>query len=110
MTSGQVGLSGAQGDPVPRFVNEQMQVDANDIDMNVEGSRMKASVARGACSRSCFRPSPARRSRRRTPRLMQQDQPVNGVSRELSYIGGEQSTVEFIGPGSLCRGRRATRR
>ena len=42
MQTGQVELTGEPGEPVPRVVNDQMQVDANEIEMNVEGSRMKA--------------------------------------------------------------------
>ena len=42
METGQVALTGAAGEPVPRVVNEQIQVDATNIDMNVEGSKMKA--------------------------------------------------------------------
>ena len=42
METGQVALTGAPGEPVPRVVNEQIQVDATNIDMNVEGSKMRA--------------------------------------------------------------------
>ena len=34
MQTGQVVLTGAPGEPVPRVVNEQIQVDATKIDMN----------------------------------------------------------------------------
>ncbi len=37
---------------------------------------------------------------------MQEGQPVNGLSRELSYIGGEQSTVEFIGAANVWQGEK----
>ena len=106
MKSGQAILSGAQGDPVPRFVNEQMQVDANDIDMNVEGSRLKAVGGARLVQSIMFPVKPGAQKSRRTPRLMQESQPVNGLSRELSYIGGEQSTVEFIGAANVWQGEK----
>ena len=42
MDTGQMSLTGAPGEPVPRVVNEQIQIDATNIEMNVEGSKMKA--------------------------------------------------------------------
>ena len=42
MDTGQVALTGAAGEPVPRVVNAQIQIDAPNIDMNVQGSQMHA--------------------------------------------------------------------
>jgi lipopolysaccharide export system protein LptA len=44
---------------------------------------------------------------RRTPGIMQKDQPVNGTSKELVYTGGDASTVEFTGAVRLWQGEKA---
>lgn len=106
MQTGQVVLAGAPGDPVPRFVNEQMQVDASDIDMNVEGSKLKA-VGGSRLVQSIMLPAkPGAKNARRTPGLMRDKEPVNGLSRELTYTGGDQSSVEFVGAANVWQGEK----
>jgi LPS export ABC transporter protein LptC len=102
--TGQVALTGAAGDPVPRVVNDQIQVDATNIDMNVEGSKMRA-YGESRRVQSIMRPAkPGAKNATRTPGLMKQDQPVNGVSRELVYTGGENSSIELTGTAMLVQG------
>ena len=43
---------------------------------------------------------------RRTPGIMQQDQPISGLSLELLYTGGEESTAEFTGAVTLVQGEK----
>jgi LPS export ABC transporter protein LptC len=104
MEAGTVALTGAPGEPVPRVVNEQIQVDATNIDMNVEGSKMKA-YGDSRRVQSIMSPAkPGAKGAARTPGLMKQDQPVNGVSRELVYVGGENGSIELTGTVILVQG------
>jgi LPS export ABC transporter protein LptC len=107
MQTGQVALTGEPGQPVPRVVNEQMQVDANEIEMNVEGSKLKATSTSKPVQSIMFPTGPGSKNARRTPGLMKQDQPVNGLSRELLYTGGEDSNLELIGAATLVQGEKA---
>jgi LPS export ABC transporter protein LptC len=105
METGQVALTGATGEPVPRVVNAQIQVDAPKIDMNIEGSKMHASG--GRVQSIMFPAKPGAKKASRTPGLMKQDQPVNGVSRELAYTGGENGTIELTGGVMLVQGEKS---
>ena len=92
---------------MPRVVNEQIQVDANDIEMNIEGSKIKATSVSKPVQSIMFPVKPGSKSTRRTPGLMKQDQPVNGLSRELTYTGGDASTLELMGAATLVQGEKA---
>jgi LPS export ABC transporter protein LptC len=105
--TGQVALKGEPGQPVPRVVNDQMQVDANEIEMSVEGSTLKAVGVSKPVQSIMFPAKPGSSSTRRQPGLMKQDQPVNGLSRELVYTGGDSSTVELSGAATLVQGEKA---
>ena len=107
MDTGQISLTGATGEPVPRVVNEQIQVDATNIDMNVEGSRMRAYGDTRRVQFIMFPAKPGAKDARRTPGLMKQDQPVNGVSRELVYTGGDNGSLELTGTVMLVQGEKS---
>ena len=107
MQTGQVALKGEPGQPVPRVVNDQLQVDANEIEMNIEGSKLKAKSVSKPVQSIMFPVKPGAKSARRTPGLMKRDQPVNGLSRELSYTGGDDSALELIGAATLVQGEKA---
>ena len=107
MQTGQVALKGEPGQAVPRVVNEQMQVDANEIEMNVEGSKLKATSTSKPVQSIMFPVKPGSKSTRRTPGLMKQDQPVNGLSRELLYTGGDMSMLVLTGNATLVQGDKA---
>ena len=107
MDTGQIVLTGAAGQPVPRVVTEQIQVDATDIEMNVEGSKMRAFGESRRVQSIMFPSKPGAKDARRTPGLMRQDQPVNGVSRELVYTGGENASIELIGSVILVQGEKS---
>ena len=74
--------------------------------MNVEGSKLKAVGGPRLVQSIMFGSTKGKPSTRRTPRMMQQDQPVNGMSNELLYTGGDASNVEFIGRPSLWQGEK----
>jgi LPS export ABC transporter protein LptC len=107
METGQVALTGAPGEPVPRAVNEQIQIDATNIDMNIEGSKMRAYGESRRVQSIMFPAKPGSKRTARTPGLMKQDQPVNGVSRELVYTGGENSSIELTGTVMLVQGEKS---
>ena len=107
LESGEVALTGATGEPVPRVVNEQIQVDATNIDMNVEGSKLKAYGESRRVQSIMFPAKPGATGAARTPGLMKQDQPVNGVSRELVYAGGENGAIELTGNVMLVQGEKS---
>jgi len=101
MDTGQMSLAGAVGEPVPRFVNQQIQIDATNIDMNVEGSKMRAYGESRRVQSVMFPAKPGAKGAARTPGLMKQDQPVQGVSRELNYTGGENGSIELTGTATV---------
>ena len=107
METGQVALTGATGEPVPRVVNAQIQVDATNIDMNVEGSKMHAYGESRRVQSIMFPAKPGAKGAARTPGLMRQDQPVQGVSRELNYTGGEGGSIEMTGDVMLVQGEKS---
>jgi LPS export ABC transporter protein LptC len=107
METGQVALTGVTGEPVPRVVNDQIQVDATNIDMNVEGSKMRAYSESRPVQSIMFPAKPGAKGAARTPGLMKQDQPVQGVSRELNYTGGENGSIELTGLVRLVQGEKS---
>ena len=107
METGQVALTGSTGEPVPRVVNAQIQVDAPNIDMNVEGSKMRAYGESRRVQSIMFPAKPGAKRAARTPGLMRQDQPVSGVSRELVYTGGENGSIELTGAVMLVQGEKS---
>jgi LPS export ABC transporter protein LptC len=106
MKTGQVTLTGAAGDPVPRVVNEQLHVDASQIDMSIEGSKLKATGGTRPVQSLMVPAKAGAKNARRTPGLMKQDEPVMGISRELVYTGGEKSNIEFTGGVKLWQGEK----
>jgi len=92
---------------VPRVVNEQIQVDAANIDMNIEGSKMRAYGETRRVQSIMFPAKPGAKGAQRTPGLMKQDQPVNGVSRELVYTGGENGSIDLSGTVMLVQGEKS---
>lgn len=107
MDTGQVALTGATGEPVPRVVNAQIQVDAPNIDMNVQGSQMHAYGESRRVQSIMFPAKPGTKGAARTPGLMKQDQPVSGVSSKLNYTGGESGSIELTGAVMLVQGEKS---
>ena len=107
MDTGQMSLTGATGEPVPRAVNHQIQIDATNIEMNVEGSKMRAFSESRRVQSIMFPAKPGAKDAQRTPGLMKPDQPVQGVSNELVYTGGENGSIEFTGNVMLVQGEKS---
>ena len=100
VVSGQAELTGTSAG-TPHVVNDQMVVDAPRVEMAIEGSRLRAIGSPGAPVRTVMQPSKDPKTERRTPGIMQQDRPINGVSGELLYVGGDASTADFMGGAQL---------
>ena len=107
MDTGQVALTGGAGEPVPRVVNAQIQIDAPNIDMNIQGSQMRAYGESRRVQSIMFPAKPGTKGAARTPGLMKQDQPVSGVSSKLNYTGGESGSIELIGSVMLVQGEKS---
>ncbi|HUP39459.1 MAG TPA: LPS export ABC transporter periplasmic protein LptC [Vicinamibacterales bacterium] len=107
MDTGQVALAGVAGEPVPRVVNDQIQVDATNIEMNVEGSKMYAYGESRRVQSIMFPAKPGATGAARTPGLMKQDLPIQGVSSKLNYVGGENGTIELTGTVMLVQGEKS---
>ena len=75
--------------------------------MNVEGSKMRAYGESRRVQSIMFPAKPGAKNAARTPGLMKQDQPVNGVSRELVYTGGENGSIELTGTVMLVQGEKS---
>jgi lipopolysaccharide export system protein LptA len=101
VANGQAELTGSSAG-TPHVVNDQMVVDAPRVEMAIEGSRLRAIGNAGAPVRTVMQPSKdPKNADRRTPGIMQQDRPINGVSGELLYVGGDASTADFVGGAQL---------
>lgn len=98
VASGQVELRGNVKGALPQVANDEIVVDASTIDMTLEGPKLRA-VSQPDQVRTVLKPVKAgsKGDTRKTPALMQQDQPVLGWSNEFLYDGGKNSTAEFIG-------------
>jgi LPS export ABC transporter protein LptC len=105
--TGQVELTSAPGGALPRVENNELNVDAERVEMSIEGSKMKATGAKTPVRTVMLPAKGTGKAGRRTPGIMQQDQPVNGTSRELNYTGGDASTAEFTGGVRLWQGEKA---
>ena len=111
METGQVSLTGATGEPVPRVVNEQIQIDATNIDMNVEGSKMKAYGESRRVQSIMF---PAKPGAKRRPAHAGPDEAgsagatASAASSSIRVARTARSSSRA--PSCSCRARRARRR
>jgi LPS export ABC transporter protein LptC len=100
---GTLRLAGADAGGAPRVTDSQIQVEAQAIDVTLEGPRMTArgnvrTVLRGATASS----------RHRLPGLLQQGQPANANANALEYDGpGGKAT--YSGSAALWQGETAIR-
>jgi LPS export ABC transporter protein LptC len=98
VASGRVELRGNLKGAPPRVSNDEIVVDATTIDMDLDGPKLKATAGTEPV-RTVMKPAKpgAKGTVMKTPRLMQQDQEVQGWSKELVYDGGKESKAEFTG-------------
>jgi lipopolysaccharide export system protein LptA len=102
VATGHVDLTGKIGNAVPRVTTEQIVVDADHIEMTLDGPIMKATPAVKAVMQPPKQGSGAAAAK--MPGLMEQDRPVNASSNELNYRGGRQSKADFSGSAVLWQG------
>lgn len=105
VSAGQVELTGPVGNTVPRVVNDQVEVEAERIEMTLAGPKLVATDATRRV-RVLLKPSKPDAGGVRTtkmPGLMQQDNPVRGTSNGLAY-DGDRSVMQLAGNAQLWQG------
>jgi LPS export ABC transporter protein LptC len=98
-TKGSLGLTGVEGGVVPRVSDDQVTIDANMIDVALQGRLMKASGGVKTTLRA---------SKSRLPGLLKQDQPANVNANALDYQGASGQAV-YTGTATMWQGETAVR-
>jgi LPS export ABC transporter protein LptC len=98
LDKGTLALSGSEpGSVVPHVVNEQITVDAQKIDLTLEGPKVKASGS----VKSVLQPAQKSASSDvKMPSMLKQDQPVNVLGNDLDYDGAK-SLATYTGDARL---------
>ena len=99
-TKGTLQLSGTDADGAPRVADAQIEIDADTIDVTLEGRRMTASGS----VRTLLRSGTAGR----LPGLLQQGEAANVSAGTLDYQGGAGAAV-YSGNATLWQGETAIR-
>lgn len=105
VSAGQVELTGTVGNAAPRVVNDQVEVEAERIEMTLAGPKLAATDSTRLV-RALLKPAkPDATGAKATkmPGIMQQDNPVRGTSNGLTY-DGDRSVMEFTGNAQLWQG------
>ena len=106
---GTLQLSGSEaGAVVPRVVNEQIAVDAAQIDVTLEGPQVKATGSPADKVKSVLQPAhkedaAAGATPVKMPSMLKQDQPVNVTAATLDYDGTISKTA-YSGSAQLWQG------
>ena len=99
-TKGTLRLSGTDAGGAPRVADAQIEIDADVIDVTLEGRRMTAS----GTVKTLLHP----RTQGRLPGLLQQGQAANVSASTLDYQGGAGAAV-YSGNATLWQGETAIR-
>jgi lipopolysaccharide export system protein LptA len=105
LDKGTLELSGSEpGALAPHVVNEQISVDAQKIDVTLEGPKVKATSA----VKSTLQPAkkgqkPGEGNDVKLPSMLKQDQPVNVLANALDY-DGTKSLGRYTGDARLFQG------
>ena len=101
-TKGSLRLTGVESGVVPRVSDDQVTIDANVIDVALQGRLMKATRRR--------EDNAPRRAAKSTklPGLLKQDQPANVNADALDYQGASGQAV-YTGTATLWQGETAVR-
>ncbi|HZP47287.1 MAG TPA: LPS export ABC transporter periplasmic protein LptC [Vicinamibacterales bacterium] len=102
LEKGTLALSGSEpGNLAPHLVTEQITVDAQKIDLTLEGPKVKAAGA----VKSVLQPAKKGQSTNdvKMPSMLKQDQPVNVLGNDLDYDGTKSSGV-YTGDARLFQG------
>jgi lipopolysaccharide export system protein LptA len=97
--AGSLRLTGAEGGVVPRVADDQVTIDANTIDVALQGRLMKASGGVKTMLRA---------SKSKLPGLLKQDQPANVNADALDYQG-EGGQAIYTGNATMWQGETAVR-
>ena len=98
-TKGSLGLTGVENGVVPRVSDDQVTIDANVIDVALQGRLMKASGGVKTTLRA---------SKSKLPGLLRQDQPANVNANALDYQGASGQAV-YTGTATMWQGETAVR-
>jgi LPS export ABC transporter protein LptC len=98
-TPGALRLSGVEGGVVPRVSDDQVTIDANMIDVMLQGRLMKASGGVRTLLRA---------SKSKLPGLLKQDQPANVNAEALDYQGAAGQAI-YTGNATMWQGETAVR-
>jgi LPS export ABC transporter protein LptC len=96
---GSLRLTGVEGGVVPRVSDDQVTIDANVIDVGLEGRLMKASGGVKTMLRA---------SKSKLPGLLKQDQPANVNADALDYQGASGQAI-YTGNATMWQGETAVR-
>ena len=97
--AGSLRLTGIEGGVVPRVADEQVTIDANTIDVALQGRLMKASGGVKTMLRA---------SKTKLPGLLKQDQPANVNADTLDYQGAAGQAI-YTGNATMWQGETAVR-
>jgi lipopolysaccharide export system protein LptA len=98
-TAGSLRLSGAEGGVLPRVADDQVTIDANTIDVALQGRLMKAAGGVKTMLRA---------SKSKLPGLLKQDQPANVNADALDYQGAAGQAI-YTGNATMWQGETAVR-
>ena len=98
-TAGSLRLSGVEGGVVPRVADDQVTIDANTIDVALQGRLMKATGGVRTLLRA---------SKSKLPGLLKQDQPANVNADALDYQGAAGQAI-YTGNATMWQGETAVR-
>ena len=97
--AGSLRLTGIEGGVVPRVADDQVTIDANSIDVALQGRLMKASGGVKTMLRA---------SKSKLPGLLKQDQPANVNADALDYQGADGEAI-YTGNATMWQGETAVR-
>ena len=97
--AGSLRLSGVEGGVVPRVADDQVTIDANTIDVALQGRLMKAAGGVKTMLRA---------SKSKLPGLLKQDQPANVNADALDYQGAAGQAI-YTGNATMWQGETAVR-
>lgn len=98
-TAGSLRLSGVEGGVLPRVADDQVTIDANTIDVALQGRLMKAAGSVRTTLRA---------SKSKLPGLLKQDQPANVNADALDYQGAAGQAI-YTGNATMWQGETAVR-
>jgi lipopolysaccharide export system protein LptA len=108
VTDGTLALTGTEpAAPTPRVANDKIKIDATQIDVTLEGSKMKAhgnvKSELQAPKKDPKQPQGSKDAATRLPSMLKQDQPVNVTAADLDYDGAASRAV-YKGAAQLWQG------